>query len=373
MSLDTGLFFLYNREVIGGGFELPNQNAPYGRVNTSYDRTDGAGFLPSTPMPSDTKKEILKVSGILGVSLLLFLSLSEVASALVLKLVNSGVLPYTFVMKQVIQILYSLLTILVPFGIGAYFIKKVQKKDTLLLLGKPKSGVRFAEALGIGCMAIIVANFATALFVQVCNSHGITFDTYEPDTPSSPAQFAWVFLSNAVVPALAEEFAIRGVLLQSLRKYGDAFAVFASALLFGIMHGNMTQAPFAFLLGAVLAYLVIVTGSLWTAMAIHLINNTYSVAMTALYNGDNNLLTAMVTVSVSTLAMIYGIISLIYFFGLHHGKETYRSRYMPGGPSKEGIRTWRRQAWLYTIISPTTAVALILLLVSLFRSVHFTG
>lgn len=352
---------------------MTNQNAPYGRVNTVYDDVGSGGQLPVTPMSKDTKKEILKVSGILGICILLFHFLSEWSGVMVVKLVNSGAIPYTFTMQQVIQILYTLLTILVPFAIGAYFVKKVQKRSTLLLLEKPKSGILFVEALGIGCLAIVVANVATAAIVHFFEGHGIVFDSYKPESPSTGYQLAWMLLSNAIVPALVEEFALRGVMLQSLRKYGDAFAVFASAILFGIMHGNMTQAPFAFILGAVLAMLVIMTGSLWTSMAIHLINNTYSVLMNTLFDRGDALLTSMVTVSVYTLAMIYGAIALIYLFGLHRGKEGLSARYRPGGPAKEGIRTWRWQAWLYTLISPTMLVALVLLFVQLFKTVHLAG
>ncbi len=352
---------------------MNNNQAPYGRVNTVYDEAGQTGQLPVTPMPKETKKEILKVSGILGISILLFHFLSVWSGGMVVKLVNSGAVPYTYTVQQVIQILYTLLTILLPFAIGAYFVKKVQKRDELLPFGKPKSGILFVEALGIGVMAIVIANVVTAFLVQFCEQNGVTFDSYKPENPTTAYQLLWVLLSNAIVPALVEEFALRGVLLQSLRKYGDAFAVLASAILFSIMHGNMTQAPFAFILGAVLAILVIMTGSLWTSMAVHLINNTYSVLMNTLYERGDDLLTSMVTVSVNTLALIYGAIALVYLFGLHRGKEGLKARFRPGGPAKEGIRTWRWQAWLYTIISPTMLVALVLLFADLFETVHFTG
>lgn len=352
---------------------MDNNQAPYGRVNTVYDEAGQTGQLPVTPMPKETKKEILKVSGILGISILLFHFLSVWSGGMVVKLVNSGAVPYTYTVQQVIQILYTLLTILLPFAIGAYFVKKVQKRDELLPFGKPKSGILFVEALGIGVMAIVIANVVTAFLVQFCEQNGVTFDSYKPENPTTAYQLLWVLLSNAIVPALVEEFALRGVLLQSLRKYGDAFAVLASAILFSIMHGNMTQAPFAFILGAVLAILVIMTGSLWTSMAVHLINNTYSVLMNTLYERGDDLLTSMVTVSVNTLALIYGAIALVYLFGLHRGKEGLKARFRPGGPAKEGIRIWRWQAWLYTIISPTMLVALVLLFADLFETVHFTG
>lgn len=352
---------------------MNNQNAPYGRVNTVYDMPDGGAGLPVTPMSPSTRKEILKVSGILGACMLVFYFLSEWSGNQLVSLVNAGLVPYTFTMQQVIQILYTISTIFVPFGIGWLVIRKVQRREEPLPLDKPSSGILFAEALGIGCLAIVFSNLATAFFVAFAGNFGLEFDNYKPESPATAYQFLWMLLSNAIVPALVEEFAFRGVILQSLRKYGDAFAVFASALLFAMMHGNMTQAPFAFLLGAILAMLVIMTGSLWTSIAVHFINNTYSVVMTALYEQGNDQLTAMVTVSVYTLLAIYGCIAIVYLFGMHRGREGIQGRNMPGGPAPEGIRRFRQQAWLYTIISPTMLVAIVLLLKELVETVHLTG
>ncbi|MBO7682951.1 MAG: CPBP family intramembrane metalloprotease [Clostridia bacterium] len=351
---------------------MENQNAPYGRVNTIYDMPDG-GLGSSQPMTSGTRRELLLVSGVLGLCILAFYFLSEWSGKVVLQGVNAGVIPYTHSMQQVIQILYTIITILVPFAVGAFFIKRIQKRDELLLLDRPKSRTLFLEAFGIGCAAIIAANLITSALVAFAGGFGVEFDSYKPESPTGVSQMLWMLLSNAIVPAMVEEFALRGVILQSLRRYGDAFAVFASALIFAMMHGNMTQAPFAFLLGAVLAMLVIMTGSLWTSMAVHLFNNTYSVLMTTLYDRGDDQLTAMVTVSVYTLLAIYGVIALVYFFGMHGGLNHLRNRFQPGGPSPEGIRLYRRQAWLYTIISPTMLAALIILVKGLVETVHLKG
>ena len=342
---------------------MDNNNAPYGRIDD----------LTTTPMERSTRKEILLVSGVLGLCILVFYFLGEAMGKGVLYLVKNGYLDYTYTMMQVIQILYTIVTILVPFGIGALVIKKIQKRSELLPLNKPESGVLFIEALGIGCMAIVVANVVTAGFIAILNGFGITFDNYKPEMPENGSQMAWILLSNAIVPALVEEYALRGVILQSLRKYGDWFAVFASALIFGIMHGNATQAPFAFILGAVLALLVIMSGSLWTSIAIHLINNTYSVFMTTTLDTSGAQTTSMLVVCLNILALVYGAVSLIYFLGLHNGKTKYRSLYRPGGPSKYGIREYRQRAWLYTVISPPMLVALVVLLVDVFKTIHVGG
>ena len=49
----------------------------------------------------------------------------------------------------------------------------------------------------------------------------------------------------AVLPALLEEMIFRVCILGALRKYGDTFAIVVSALLFGFIHGGLSQSVFA--------------------------------------------------------------------------------------------------------------------------------
>ena len=76
---------------------------------------------------------------------------------------------------------------------------------------------------------------------------------------------------------------MRGVLMGVLRKYGDGFAIIVSALVFGLMHGNLVQIPFAFVLGLFFGYAVIRTGTIWTAVVIHFLNNLLSVSFDYLF------------------------------------------------------------------------------------------
>lgn len=81
-----------------------------------------------------------------------------------------------------------------------------------------------------------------------------------------------MFLYVSLGAPIAEEILFRGLLLRSLKQYGKGFAIFATAFLFGIFHGNLVQTPFAFLVGLILGY-VAVEYSIGWAMVLHMINN----------------------------------------------------------------------------------------------------
>jgi len=88
----------------------------------------------------------------------------------------------------------------------------------------------------------------------------------------------WVALVVfAVVPAITEEVAFRGFILSGLRRtYPARTAIILSALLFGFLHVllSLFQQLFgATLLGLVLGYMALRTGSLWPGVVFHLLNN----------------------------------------------------------------------------------------------------
>lgn len=85
----------------------------------------------------------------------------------------------------------------------------------------------------------------------------------------------------ALLPALGEELLMRGNVLPGLTSRGALFGVFISALLFSLMHANPMQTGYQFCLGAVLAVLFMLSGSLVPCVAVHFLNNFFSLLMTA--------------------------------------------------------------------------------------------
>lgn len=92
----------------------------------------------------------------------------------------------------------------------------------------------------------------------------------EAASGSSPT---WsMFFYTVLLAPLCEELLFRGFLYQSFLRFGQNFAVFFSALLFGLYHANIVQTPFAFVLGILLGYVTIFYG-LKYALFLHIFNN----------------------------------------------------------------------------------------------------
>lgn len=85
----------------------------------------------------------------------------------------------------------------------------------------------------------------------------------------------------AVMPALIEELIYRGVIYRGFRRFvKPVWAALLSALIFGIMHMNVVQFVYAFLLGLLLAWVYEVYQSILAPMLMHLAANAFSVLLT---------------------------------------------------------------------------------------------
>lgn len=89
-----------------------------------------------------------------------------------------------------------------------------------------------------------------------------------------------MLLGIAVYGPFAEELTFRGVIYQGYRQQGNRWkALLFSSLLFGLMHMNLNQACYAFVMGVALALLVEATGSMLPAFVAHFCVNGLSTVL----------------------------------------------------------------------------------------------
>ncbi len=224
------------------------------------------------------RDSIKRISKAAGMSVIAYVLIQNLLSILVYLSPIGEIYDKDPAMQSVVAIFLSVLGLLFPFAASGYFINK-GKNTPMVDFRKPVSIPLMLSATALGFFICLAGNYVTGIFVDLMDSAGITLSAPEYSPPSDFGGRLIYALSIAVVPALVEEFAVRGVILQPLRKYGDRFAILASALIFAIMHGNLIQAPFALIAGIGIGYAVCITNSIWTGILIHFCNNFYSVVI----------------------------------------------------------------------------------------------
>jgi len=153
-----------------------------------------------------------------------------------------------------------------------------------------------------------------------------------------------MLLGIAVYGPFAEELAFRGVIYQSYRQQENRWkALLLSSLLFGVMHMNLNQACYAFVMGIALALLVEATGSMVSAFIAHFwVNGLSTVLMYAMdhvaggveelvetaegsLNGQELLLAISLYVVIATVCTPLAGCVLVWIAGREGHREDLRS------------------------------------------------
>ena len=114
-----------------------------------------------------------------------------------------------------------------------------------------------------------LANLAGALINHITDN-----PTTSELLPSGGPELLVCFITLCIMPAVAEELLFRGAFQGLMRPCGSAAAIFAPALLFGLLHLDLAQGLTAFACGVFLGWLTERSGSILPGMLLHLVNNT---------------------------------------------------------------------------------------------------
>jgi sodium transport system permease protein len=96
-----------------------------------------------------------------------------------------------------------------------------------------------------------------------------------------------LLLYVAVLPAICEELAFRGMLLNGLRrKLRPAALIIAVGVIFGLFHVTLYRLAPTAALGMVLTAIALMTGSIFPGMVLHAGNNALGVLGASLFNPE---------------------------------------------------------------------------------------
>ena len=168
----------------------------------------------------------------------------------------------------------------------------------VLIWGRKKSQTPFAEVFPL---TPIPVSLLLPLVLTILGMHLVIseldnfFRTFLP-MPAALAKFfvelvsgeksfwgSWVLV--VIIAPLTEELLFRGLILRGfLSRYSEKKAILASALLFGAFHMNPWQFLGATIIGVLLAWLYVRTGSLLPCLFAHALNNAVPVIVLSFFS-----------------------------------------------------------------------------------------
>ena len=292
---------------------------PFGNsgANEEYQRV-----ILRKQQENNEKKEIRLISLTMGVAIIAYLLVQNIAVAVLLafdlydKYNSDAVFQSAFTIIGV-----SFFSVLMPFGIMALVNKK--RYSHPIISSNSIKPFKCLVWVCFGMLCCVGANFAVSYLLTFFELlFDIEFTQGELLEPNSPLACVMCVISTAIIPAICEEFAMRCCSLQLLRKYGKSFAVFAVSIVFGLLHGNVIQFIFAFLVGLVLGLVTVKTDSIVPAVLIHGLNNGVSAINSVVtYTSGENVAQTVVLI-VYAIWAASGIASLVYLLKKGELKKT---------------------------------------------------
>lgn len=279
-----------------------------------YDYNSSFNYRAVREQNIRNKKKIRSHSTRIGLCVLLFLQAPLFLGFIIGVTGMYNAYSENLALQYCIEMIMMVFFLFLPFFTFYITMDKKDKGRITASLEKPKTPLLFVLTIPMGLMLCFVGDYVSSIVASLFESIGITLTSvpdYEIPTNGVPL-FLFAF-STIVPPAIIEEFALRSVAMQPLRKYGDRFAIVMTALVFGLMHRNAVQGIFAFIAGMVFGYIAVAANSVWPAIIVHALNNSFSVILNIL-NETNEEIAGMVYAVTVTIVMIVGILSAIILF-----------------------------------------------------------
>ena len=170
--------------------------------------------------------------------------------------------------------LLSALQELVLFAIPAIWILYVRYPSSHYSMRT--SSLRVSEAVSFALAAILgvfLFSYLSNLWMILLQRMGIPLTLAAVPAPSGPLQLLSSLLAIAVLPAMCEEIFFRGLVFASFEDWGTRRALIWSALLFALMHGQLTALPLQLILVLLFGFMVIYTHSIYATMIYHAFHN----------------------------------------------------------------------------------------------------
>ena len=278
------------------------------------------------------------------------------------------------------QLVYMIMYIFVyPIGgsLAALIFYKTRKRETGLRLSQTFCRPQMNAGWIIKYMIItwglsLLMSMVTNIILQILKSllH-LNFTDISFDFGDGVGGFIVSFVSLCIFAPIFEEIIFRSAVYRHTEIMGQSFAVVFSAIVFALMHGNLEQLPYTFVMGLGFAYLFAKTRSLLIPMLLHFLTNTTTVIFTSIIGTTDTdelstLLSnrdfAAVIPTVLYSLVIYGIIIAAIVLGIIELVRTIRRRERLMG-SIFPISGAKKTAVFLT--APVTIITLILLVLFL--------
>lgn len=132
--------------------------------------------------------------------------------------------------------------------------------------------------LGIAMIDSLLITLYTNYFGSSGVTESISDSLFSGSTPIVIVTILYVCL----IGPFLEELLFRGFILQKTASVSPALGIVLSSVMFGMFHGDMEQVINATIMGLFFGYIALKANSIWPTIIMHIVNNSFSCALTVL-------------------------------------------------------------------------------------------
>ena len=205
-------------------------------------------------------------------------------------------------------------------------------------------------SLGVGYLL----NFA-GIFL---NGYIARFTGKDPMTMNPVVEMAMDFTPSMLIYAcilgpIMEEVMFRGFLLKRARLFGDRTAVIYTAVMFGLMHGNISQCLYATAIGLVFGYVAVKTNSIRYTILLHISVNSFSTLVAlgeSIAYGVGGEILSMLYLLGLLLTIVFIVVCAVVIL-IRYGKYWYlQLTYHNGLPSEHKIFVYLNPGFVIYVV-----------------------
>lgn len=236
------------------------------------------------------KREMKNFGFVIGVAIIIYVgaqTLLSLVGNLTLSTLLGNVLSETEI-TMILQILLQIVSLgLATIFVSSYTSKKVannvfdtEENRSINVLGIARHKMSLKGKVKLVLVALfLVFSLQLILSLLLYPLLGLDYDTtdlFHVNASSSLLSKIVLVIALAVTPAIFEELFFRKTMISFSNRYGDTFALLFSALLFGMLHMNLSQGLFAFVMGLLFGAIYLYSGDIKLTMIIHFLNNGFA-------------------------------------------------------------------------------------------------
>lgn len=234
---------------------------------------DGAGYIEDSPEKNE-KKTISCICSIFAAALILSF-ITEIAVQLFIIYIlksNGSLIEWDLLSgfvscsepdKMLIITISGMVSFLVPI-IMLMFVLKLP-----LSIVAPKSNISkttFIYTIPLMMMFFVMSFYCYSFSNDLFELIGLNNPSQIMFIPENMKFFPSAILYYLIILPIITEFLFSGIILQSLRQFGDEFAIIVTSIFSAIFVHNFFDSGYTFILSIVISYITIRTGSLFSAV-----------------------------------------------------------------------------------------------------------